>query len=250
MIRRPPRSTLFPYTTLFRSQRRTCRPSAGRTGGASRASGLSESVALPCAPLERDVVVLRGPRFLRKRLGRRHGGRRRGLAASHELDALGHHLHHVPLLAVLTFPLARLEPALDQDRTALVEVLAAALRLLAPGDDREERGLFALVAPLRRVVAVDRQPQVGHGGAARRVAQLRGAGQIADQEDLVEARHQPTSSSTSGVFAGRAFLRIWDLVERKASQFSLRRGWRSNSFTIDGSAETSKTAYEIGRAHV
>src|SRR2546427_6971101 len=26
MIRRPPRSTLFPYTTLFRSSRRTARP--------------------------------------------------------------------------------------------------------------------------------------------------------------------------------------------------------------------------------
>src|SRR5256885_12986863 len=26
MIRRPPRSTLFPYTTLFRSRRRPCRP--------------------------------------------------------------------------------------------------------------------------------------------------------------------------------------------------------------------------------
>src|SRR6266571_7676589 len=26
MIRRPPRSTLFPYTTLFRSRRRDCRP--------------------------------------------------------------------------------------------------------------------------------------------------------------------------------------------------------------------------------
>src|SRR5690349_24221810 len=25
MIRRPPRSTLFPYTTLFRSQRKNCR---------------------------------------------------------------------------------------------------------------------------------------------------------------------------------------------------------------------------------
>src|SRR6266513_4986456 len=26
MIRRPPRSTLFPYTTLFRSRHRACRP--------------------------------------------------------------------------------------------------------------------------------------------------------------------------------------------------------------------------------
>src|SRR5438132_9135007 len=29
MIRRPPRSTLFPYTTLFRSVPENCRPSAG-----------------------------------------------------------------------------------------------------------------------------------------------------------------------------------------------------------------------------
>src|SRR5260370_15511623 len=30
MIRRPPRSTLFPYTTLFRSRRRRWRPSGPR----------------------------------------------------------------------------------------------------------------------------------------------------------------------------------------------------------------------------
>src|SRR2546425_9446888 len=29
MIRRPPRSTLFPYTTLFRSPRRDCPPASG-----------------------------------------------------------------------------------------------------------------------------------------------------------------------------------------------------------------------------
>src|SRR5260370_8890301 len=43
MIRRPPRSTLFPYTTLFRSQRR----SAGRGGG---------------SPLRRDPVPPAGCR--------------------------------------------------------------------------------------------------------------------------------------------------------------------------------------------
>src|SRR5260370_32172986 len=31
MIRRPPRSTLFPYTTLFRSARRRCRRRAARS---------------------------------------------------------------------------------------------------------------------------------------------------------------------------------------------------------------------------
>src|SRR5260221_5580438 len=31
MIRRPPRSTLFPYTTLFRSRRRECCECSGRS---------------------------------------------------------------------------------------------------------------------------------------------------------------------------------------------------------------------------
>src|SRR3712207_7426150 len=36
MIRRPPRSTLFPYTTLFRSQANQTDPGLGRHGGADR----------------------------------------------------------------------------------------------------------------------------------------------------------------------------------------------------------------------
>src|SRR3712207_7515317 len=50
MIRRPPRSTLFPYTTLFRSPPReaSARVLEGVPGGRSRAS--SESLRLPVAP--------------------------------------------------------------------------------------------------------------------------------------------------------------------------------------------------------
>src|SRR2546426_3865025 len=40
MIRRPPRSTLFPYTTLFRS-RRAGRPARGRSAPARPAAGTS-----------------------------------------------------------------------------------------------------------------------------------------------------------------------------------------------------------------
>src|SRR5256885_5671950 len=36
MIRRPPRSTLFPYTTLFRSQRESLRTAALDAGGRRR----------------------------------------------------------------------------------------------------------------------------------------------------------------------------------------------------------------------
>src|SRR2546427_9203808 len=43
MIRRPPRSTLFPYTTLFRSQRR--RRGRGRPGGLSSRLPQTESAA-------------------------------------------------------------------------------------------------------------------------------------------------------------------------------------------------------------
>src|SRR5256885_13079664 len=63
MIRRPPRSTLFPYTTLFRSAardgsllRRACRPSrqsrhilaADRTGAARRSEEHTSELQSPC----------------------------------------------------------------------------------------------------------------------------------------------------------------------------------------------------------
>src|SRR5690348_17523288 len=40
MIRRPPRSTLFPYTTLFRSSRRSRCRRAPRAGGTGRAPAI------------------------------------------------------------------------------------------------------------------------------------------------------------------------------------------------------------------
>src|SRR2546429_5772454 len=38
MIRRPPRSTLFPYTTLFRSQRDAAQPGGERRGARTEAA--------------------------------------------------------------------------------------------------------------------------------------------------------------------------------------------------------------------
>src|SRR2546430_12514581 len=51
MIRRPPRSTLFPYTTLFRSTSATARPESVGPLGSAVSSGI-ESPAyqdLPCS---------------------------------------------------------------------------------------------------------------------------------------------------------------------------------------------------------
>src|SRR5256886_11027295 len=51
MIRRPPRSTLFPYTTLFRSRRRRSR--GGRGGGRSRPEA---ATAAPAVGAETSAV--------------------------------------------------------------------------------------------------------------------------------------------------------------------------------------------------
>src|SRR2546429_2232610 len=41
MIRRPPRSTLFPYTTLFRSQQVECQRAGAQAGGRNSRVGVS-----------------------------------------------------------------------------------------------------------------------------------------------------------------------------------------------------------------
>src|SRR2546426_7628717 len=56
MIRRPPRSTLFPYTTLFRSQRPDQRDREG--GGEDRLGRY--------APEEDLQIVVQGPRLRRE----------------------------------------------------------------------------------------------------------------------------------------------------------------------------------------
>src|SRR3712207_8074105 len=69
MIRRPPRSTLFPYTTLFRSLRARPRP-AGRGPGGRRAVG--------------DAAVRRGARDEPPVRGGARAGRLRRVPRSEE----------------------------------------------------------------------------------------------------------------------------------------------------------------------
>src|SRR5256886_4856215 len=58
MIRRPPRSTLFPYTTLFRSRHRLGRVDPGNTpargGGRPRGAGRRRGTAGPRGGAGRD----------------------------------------------------------------------------------------------------------------------------------------------------------------------------------------------------
>src|SRR5262249_20179584 len=131
----------------------------------------------------------------------------------------------------------------------LVQVLAAALSLLPPHHHGEEAGLLALLAALGRVVPVDREPQVGHRGAAGRVAKLGGTGQVAHQENLVEVGHQAFSSTAAGCGFGvpRTRFLAGTRVVMKRSTCSLSLSCRSNSLMAAGSAETSTTAYVPSR---
>src|SRR2546428_6977234 len=59
MIRRPPRSTLFPYTTLFRSPRAGAQPDAIPRDGENAGHGVAESGGLrPASPADRKSTRL------------------------------------------------------------------------------------------------------------------------------------------------------------------------------------------------
>src|SRR3712207_7163410 len=85
MIRRPPRSTLFPYTTLFRS--RAAVPLRGRSQPAGRDAGegvvvVGDAPAGPAADLPRRAAA-------RWRLaGRRRASRRRRLRSEEHTSEL------------------------------------------------------------------------------------------------------------------------------------------------------------------
>src|SRR2546426_6662913 len=128
MIRRPPRSTLFPYTTLFRSRI--------RQGNASPSFGQARPIpepllqpGVPCAQLVLIPVGPRGPQFVRVRETRL-------------VDQIPHEKRHV------------LEALDDRDDQILlathrfrIEIWVRAAQNL--GDEREERKLHGKPVLLR-----------------------------------------------------------------------------------------------------
>src|SRR5258708_33455971 len=69
MIRRPPRSTLFPYTTLFRSTARSCvGPSGSPTRAASAINSATSSTSRPPCRSEEHTSELQSPDHLVCRL--------------------------------------------------------------------------------------------------------------------------------------------------------------------------------------
>src|SRR5258707_6908273 len=68
MIRRPPRSTLFPYTTLFRSDRGTLGDTHGRDRGGFRLAILHRLIRIRLSRSEEHTSELQSRQYLVCRL--------------------------------------------------------------------------------------------------------------------------------------------------------------------------------------
>src|SRR5947209_17050319 len=100
MIRRPPRSTLFPYTTLFRSKRRAAlqgRVAVIKVGGATETEieekkfRVDDAVHAVKAALEEGIVPGGGVTLinLSTELNKRHEEKLKKLAGSNQSQAAG-----------------------------------------------------------------------------------------------------------------------------------------------------------------
>src|SRR2546425_12472895 len=98
MIRRPPRSTLFPYTTLFRSQGRMSRQQKGRRA-APFSWFLSGSVAF-AAQHEQDIEQV-GEDVEQAHVDAGRGDHVVGLAAAHDPARSEEHTSELQSLAYL-----------------------------------------------------------------------------------------------------------------------------------------------------
>src|SRR6266446_8180026 len=76
MIRRPPRSTLFPYTTLFRSAHAQCRRCVARRDAMARDPAFTPNASRNALPAIGAFLTVR--RKPRRRKHAHHGEERRG----------------------------------------------------------------------------------------------------------------------------------------------------------------------------
>src|SRR5256886_8374836 len=144
MIRRPPRSTLFPYTTLFRSLGRAHQAGLAHR---ERREVVVQHERLAALALERvdDLRIARGAESGRhQRLGLAAGEQRRAVGARHHPDLDGDRAHGARVASVdarlaVEDSLAH-DVALELEEHAL-DLFGAPLGLLVAGELREGLGL-------------------------------------------------------------------------------------------------------------
>ena len=122
-----------------------------------------------------------------------------GLRA-HELDTAYDHFRDVAFRAILRLIAAGLQPAFDENRTALLQVFMHKVRVLRPGDAAEKirRGLLT---PLRlapaAVAAVDSEAESRHILARLRRAQLWVAREPAREKNFIHSCYASITADRS-----------------------------------------------------
>src|SRR5436305_2846387 len=114
------------------------------------------------------------------------------LATADQLHAFGDNATLAAFLSRLfVIPGIELQPAFDEDGTAFLQIFADDLRRAAPERYIDKGGFLALLPRIGRVDTVHGEADLRDGGSLRRVAYLRIARQVADQNDFVKAGHAP-----------------------------------------------------------
>src|SRR3712207_7559370 len=72
MIRRPPRSTLFPYTTLFRSRSRACASKRSSASASTSAASPATSSSIRKTPVEASAPAAPRLQALREQRSEEH----------------------------------------------------------------------------------------------------------------------------------------------------------------------------------
>ena len=93
------------------------------------------------------------------------------------------------LAGLFVIPSVELQAPLDEKRTTFFEVFAGDFGLASPHGNVDEGCLFALLAAIGRVGAVDREADVGHGAAFGSVFDLGITGEITEEHDFVVGGH-------------------------------------------------------------
>src|SRR3990170_691055 len=172
---------------------------AGCSGSAAGCSGSAAgSVSAPgsvsfsiLTSLERDLFRFDVLRLLHRLVLLRQ---RRAARPIKEQHPVGDDLRAIALLTVRGIPGAGALATLDIHPAALLQELTALLRQLTPGHHAEPFGLLASLTVRGGIVAAGSHPKAGQGVAVGRIAHLRIRPQVADDHNLVEARHLPLLS--------------------------------------------------------
>src|SRR5688572_11353563 len=125
------------------------------------------------------------------------------LARAQHLHSIGHDLGGVLVVAVLVLPLARLQPPLDVDLRALLEIFARDLGQPPEEGDAVPLRLLLLLALLVLPRVRGRDRDVRDRRAVGHVAGLGIAPEVADEDHLVHRCHVVSSFFARCVLPGR-----------------------------------------------